>query len=105
MQDRTTVQNGSAFPRTLREEVVGPPRLTRGARFSVVGFGALLIATLVIPAFSDVDMMPGLSLISAGQMVLLGFAELMDASTRRFVVAVRCGGAATALLGVAVLLL
>ena len=109
MQDqsdsRTSVGSRPTVRDELRDEVVGPPRLSKRAQFSVVAFGLLLVASLVIPVFWDVEPMPGFSLVAAGMMMLLGFAELMDASQRRLVVAVRCGGLTIALLGFAIQML
>lgn len=102
MQDQPAAQARPAARETMRDELLGPPRLTRRAQFSVVAFGLILVATLVIPVFTDTPAMPGLSLVSLGMMLLMGFAELMDASKRRFVIAVRCGGAAVALLGLVI---
>lgn len=85
--------------RELREELDGPPRPSLRARVSAVGFTVLLVATLVAPAVLDVEAMPGTSLVALGMLLLLGFAELIDASSRRFVLAVRLGGIVIALLG------
>lgn len=99
MQDQSDSQTSVASRPTLREEILGPPRPSWRARFSMVGFGLLLVASLVIPVFWDVETMPGFALVAMGMMMLLGFAELMDARNRRFVIAVRIGGIAIALLG------
>lgn len=99
MQDQSDSRtSGAAWP-AVREEIVGLPRRTRRAQFSAVAFGLLLVASLVIPVFAGSETTPGLSLVFLGMLLLLGFAELMDASQRRFVIAVRWGGMAIALLG------
>lgn len=106
MQDQSDSQTGVASPPTardqLREELVGPPRPSKRAQFSAVAFGLLLVATLSIPVFWDVEPMPGFALVAAGMMLLLGFAELMDANNRRFIIAVRGGALVIALLGFAI---
>lgn len=101
----TTAQSDPVTQSTSHSELVRPPRLHRRAQVAVVGFGLHLVASLLIPTFTDTDLMPGFALMSAGLMVLLGFAELLDARQRRFIGVVRCGGAATLLLGFAVQLL
>lgn len=106
MQDqpgsRTTAASWSAVRNELRDEFLGPPRLGKRALFSVIGFGLLLVASLVIPVLWDVEPMPGFALVAAGMMMLLGFAELLDASNRWFVTVVRVGGLVIALLGFAI---
>lgn len=84
---------------TLRNELFGPPRLSRSAQFSVACFGLLLVASLAVPSFSEADASPGLTMMLSGLMVMCGFAELLDPRQRRFVVALRFTGAGTALLG------
>ncbi|SMX65064.1 hypothetical protein BSP109_00156 [Brevibacterium sp. Mu109] len=91
--------------RTLRDEIVGPPRPSRRAQFCAVAFGALLVASLVITALTDVEVSPGLMLTNAGLMVLCGFAELLDPRQRRFVIALRLAGAGVSVLGLVLLLL
>lgn len=105
MQDQSDSRTSVASRPTVRDEIFGPPRPSKRAQFSVVAFGLLLVATLVIPVFSDTEPMPGFALVGAGMMMLLGFAELMDASNRRFVTVVRSGGFAVALLGFAIQML
>lgn len=102
MHDQPAAQTAPASRMTARDELFGPPRLTRRAQFSVVAFGLILVVSLVSPAFTDAAAMPGISLVSVGMMMLMGFAELMDASKRRFAIAVRCGGTAVALLGLVI---
>lgn len=102
MQDQSDSRTSYASRPTLRDELVGPPRATRRAHFSVVGFGLLLVASLVIPAVSDTEAIHGFSLVALGMMLLLGFAELMDASNRRLIIVVRVSGLAVALLGFAI---
>lgn len=91
--------------RTLRDEIVGPPRPTKRAQICVVGFGSLLVAGLIITALWDAEVSAGLMLTMAGLMVLCGFAELLDPRQRRFVIALRFAGAGTAVLGLVLLLL
>jgi len=102
MQDQTATRTRPASRTTVRDELLAPPRPSRRAQFSVVAFGLLLVASLVIPAVTDTAPVPGLSLVFAGMMILLGFAELLDASKRRFVIGLRVGGTAMALLGFAI---
>ena len=99
MQDQSDSRTSVASRPTVRDEIVGRHRPTRRAQFSAVAFGLLLVASLVIPVFAGSETTPGLSLVFLGMLLLLGFAELMDASQRRFVIALRWGGMAIALLG------
>lgn len=87
------------------EEVVGTTRPNVRAQAAVAGFTLLLVATLVTPVVMDVEAMPGLSLIILGMLLVVGFAELIDASSRGFLLAVRLGGIAIALLGLIIQLL
>lgn len=59
--------------------------------------------TDVVPALTEVDAQPGFSLSLLGAMVLFGFAQILEPSQRRFAIAVRVAGMATALLGVFVM--
>lgn len=103
MEGRAHTQHdtGSTFGRTLRNELLGPPRLGRRAQFFVVIFGLLFVVSLVIPALSGVDASPGVSLMFSGLMIMGGFAELLDSRQRRFIIALRIAGAGTALFGAA----
>lgn len=101
MQDQSDSRTSSAFWPTVREELLGPSRPSKRAQFSVAGFALLLIASLVLPQIAETEAMPGISLVALGMLLLLGVAELMDASQRRFVIAVRGSGSAMALLGFA----
>ena len=94
----------SETTRTLRDEIVGPPRPSRRAQVCAVAFGSLLVAGLVITALSDAEVPPGLMLTTAGLMILCGFAELLDPRQRRFVIALRLAGAGAAVLGLLLLL-
>ncbi|WP_394216225.1 hypothetical protein [Brachybacterium vulturis] len=87
------------------EELVRAPRPIVRARIGAAAFTVLLVITLVAPVVIDAEAMPGLSLIALGNLLLMGFAELIDASSRGFLLAVRLGGVAIALLGLVVLLL
>ena len=102
MQDQSDSRTSYASRPTVRDELFGPPRATRRAQLSMVAFGLLLVVTLVIPVVSDTEAMPGFSLVALGMMMLMGFAELMDASNRRLAIAVRGSGLAVALLGFAI---
>lgn len=99
MGTRTPGDDTSDTTRTLRDEIVGPPRPSRRAQFCVVAFGSLLVAGLVITALSDAEVSPGLMLTMAGLMILCGFAELLDPRQGRFVIALRLAGAGAAVLG------
>lgn len=74
------------------------PAQSGRAQVSVAFFSVLLVATLVAPVVMGSAPLPGLALVCFG-MVLLGIAELSDAGSRRFVIALRLGGIAVALLG------
>lgn len=102
MQDQPDSPTSLRSRPTVRDEFFGPPRPTRRAQLSAVTFGLLLVASLVIPAFTDTQAMPGLSLVCLGMLLLLGVAELMDASQQRFIIAVRWGAMAIALLGLVI---
>lgn len=91
--------DSSSIGPALKAEFFGPPRRPRMAQYSVIAFGLLLLASLVIPSVSAVEAMPESSLTTVGLMVLLGFAELIDPARRTLINALRIGGAATALLG------
>lgn len=109
MQDQSDSQTSVASRPTvrneLRDEFFGLPCPSGRAQFSVIAFGLLLVAAVVIPVFSDTEPMPGYVLVTAGMMMLMGFAELMDASHQQFITAVRGGGLVIALLGFAIQLL
>lgn len=83
----------------------GPPRLNRAAKVSVVGFGLLLVLSLVVPSLSGTDASPGLTLTLSGLMIMCGFAELLDPRQLRFLVALRFAGAGVVVLGVILQLL
>lgn len=102
MEDQTATQARPAPTTQLRDELVGPPRPSRRAVLALVAFGLLLTATLAIDGLTDVPPMPGVALVAAGMMLLLGVAELLDPAARRLVIGVRVGGSAMALLGFAV---
>ena len=98
----------SAEPRARQE----PSTLSRphsrprpGPQISAALFALLLVASLAIPAFSDVAPMPGLSLVFAGLLLLTGPAELLHPRPRRCAAALRWGGAAMAVLGLVAQLL
>lgn len=99
MADLDPAADASPSRPTLKGELFGSPRQTRAAQFSAVWFGLLLVASLAISSLSAAEVAPGLSMTMAGLMVLCGFAELIDSSQRSFVIALRFGGVATALLG------
>ncbi|MDN5687884.1 MAG: hypothetical protein L0G94_14600 [Brachybacterium sp.] len=99
MQDRSDPRTSSAAWPALRDDIVGPPRPSWRARYSLALFGLLLVASLAIPVFTETPAMPGISLVMLGMLLLLGVAELLDPGPRRFVIAVRGGGTAIALLG------
>lgn len=105
MQDQSDSRTTVASRPTVHEEPVAPPRPSRRAQFSVVAFGLLLVAAVVIPVFWNAEPMPGFSLVAAGMMMVMGFAELMDASNRWFITVVRGGGFVIALLGFAIQML
>lgn len=106
MADLDLPAETSAFRKTLKVELLGPPRPTRAAQFCAVAFGLLLVGGLIVSSLSPADApAPGWSLTMAGLMVMCGFAELIDSNQRNFVVALRFGGAATALIGLLLQLL
>lgn len=106
MADLDLPAETSAFRKTLKVELLGPPRRTRAAQFCAVAFGLLLVGGLIVSSLSPADApAPGWSLTMAGLMVMCGFAELIDSNQRNFVVALRFGGAATALIGLLLQLL
>lgn len=100
-QHSATQDRPDARPR-LRDEFTRPPRPSGRAVFSLIAFGLLLTANLAIDGLTGVSPMPGLALVAAGMMLLLGVAELLDPSARRLVIGVRLGGVAMALLGLVV---
>lgn len=99
MQEQSESRTGVAPRPRMRDEFIGPPRPSTRARISMVAFVLLLVASLTISALSTADATPGISLVALGMLMLLGFAELMDPSQRRFIIAVRLSGLAIALLG------
>lgn len=101
MQDQPDTQTHHTSRPSLGEQSDGPPRSSGGARVSVALFAVLLAAALVAPVVTNSEAMPGLSLVFLG-MLLLGVAELIDASSRGFLIAVRLGGIVFALLGLMV---
>ncbi|MGO1764877.1 MAG: hypothetical protein ACTH0M_11685 [Brevibacterium yomogidense] len=105
METRPTGDEAPDASRTLRDEILGGPRLDRRAQFCAVAFGSLLVASLVITALTDAEVSPGLMLTNAGLMVLCGFAELLDPRQHRFVIALRLAGTGAAVLGLVLLLL
>ncbi|TGD13625.1 hypothetical protein [Brevibacterium sp. S111] len=105
MVDADIPAGASTSRRTFKDELFGPPRHNSAAKFSVVAFGLVLVASLVAPSLSWAEAMPGTSLTTAGLMVLCGFAELIDAHHRRLVVALRFAGLSAALLGLLLQLL
>ena len=98
MQDQPAAQTHPTSRPSDGERLDGPPRSNGRAQVSVASFTVLLVATLVAPVVTNTESLPGLALVSLG-MVLLGVAELIDASSRGFLIAVRLGGIAIALLG------
>lgn len=82
--------------------LTGPPHRRWNARFALVAFGLLLTASLAIPAVAEVAPMPGGSLVFLGLMLLLGVAELLEAGSRRLVIALRIAGMVISLLGLVV---
>ncbi|WP_087007838.1 hypothetical protein [Brevibacterium yomogidense] len=96
----TDQPSSDAAPRRpVRSGLFGPPRRSRAAQFSVVGFGLLLVVSLVITALSDAEVSPGLALTFTGLMFLCGVAELLDSEQVRFAIVLRLTGAAIAALG------
>lgn len=85
-----------------REEADGPPRAGWRPVVSLIGFGLLLVVTLLIDALSDASTMSGAALTFAGIMLLAGVADLLDPAARRLAAGVRIGGMVMALLGLAV---
>lgn len=98
----TTAATSAASQQARPGALTGPPHQRWNARFALVAFGLLLTASLVIPAVAEVAPMPGASLVFLGMMLLLGVAELIEASSRRLVIALRIGGVAISLLGLVV---
>ena len=80
-------------------EPIAPPRAANPARISASVFTLLLVATLLAPVVLDTEAMPGLALVNLGLALSAGFSELIDPSSRGFVLAVRFGGIAITLLG------
>lgn len=76
----------------MSEQLFGAPRPSRRAQSSVVAFGLIGLASLAVPALSDVAPMPGTTLLALGAMLMCGVAELIDRSLRRFGVALRFAG-------------
>lgn len=97
-QDNPAAQTRPRPRRSPGAELTGPPRPSVRAQVSVALFTVLLVAVLVAPSVTATEPLPGLALVCLG-MVLLGVAELIDASSRGFLIAVRLGGIAIALLG------
>lgn len=92
--------NSESTPRSaLKDEFLGPPRHSRTAQFSVVSFGVLMVVGLLIPAFSDIEVHAGITLVGTGFMIWLGFSELLTPEQRKFTVALRFAGAAVVMLG------
>lgn len=96
-QTDTRTRTGSTPP--VPEERSGASRPSGRAQFGLAFFGLLLAVTLTVDAFSDAPSMQGLALTTAGLMLLIGVAELLDPAARRLVIGVRIGGVAMALLG------
>lgn len=67
--------------------------------FSLIIFGLVLTASLVIDGVSDASPDPGIALVAAGFMLCFGVANLLDPAARRLVAGVRIGGYVMALLG------
>lgn len=84
---------------TLKSELFGPPRRNRKAQYSVVAFGLLMVATVVVPVTTATEALPGPTLVAAGFMVWLGFSELLDPDQRRFVIGLRFAGSTVVMLG------
>ena len=84
------------------EQLDGASRPNVRAQVGAAGFTVLLVATLLAPVVMDVEAMPGISLVALGMLLLLGFAELIDTSSRGFLLAVRLGGIVIALLGLVI---
>ncbi|MGP9538085.1 DUF2975 domain-containing protein [Brachybacterium sp. AOP43-C2-M15] len=102
MQDRSTTRATPSSRPTVREELIGPPRPSGRAHVSVIAFGVLMIASLVIDAVTPVSPNPGATLVFAGLMFFMGVAELLDPGRKRLVLGVRFGGMAIALLGLVI---
>lgn len=102
MEQHSAIQDRPDARPRLRDEFTGPPRPSGRAVFSLIAFGLLLTVTLAIDGLADVPPMPGLALVAAGMMLLLGVAELLGPSARRLVIGVRVGGIVMALLGLVV---
>ena len=99
MQDQPDTRTQPAPPPSPGAEPIAQPRAGNPARISASVFTLLLVATLVAPVVLDTEPMPGLALMSLGLLLSAGFSQLIDASSRGFVLAVRFGGIAITLLG------
>lgn len=100
MQDQPDVRTRPAAQSSPGTEPAAPPRPSGRARVCAILFTALLVATLLAPVVLDTAPMPGIALVNLGILLSAGFAELIDASNRGFLLAVRLGGIAIALLGI-----
>lgn len=98
MQDQPDLRTRPAAQSSPGTEPAAPPRPS--GRVCAILFTALLVATLLAPVVLDTAPMPGIALVNLGILLSAGFAELIDASNRGFLLAVRLGGIAIALLGI-----
>ncbi|HLR27838.1 MAG TPA: hypothetical protein VK086_04020 [Ruania sp.] len=88
----------------LRNELLGPPRRTRAAQYSLVSFGALTVVSLMIQAFSDIEVHAGTTLVGIGFMTWCGFSELLAPDQRRLTIGLRFSGIIIVMLGFLTLL-
>ena len=99
MQDQPDTRTRPAPHPSPGAEPIAAPRAGNPARISASIFTLLLVATLLAPVVLDTEPMPGLALMNLGLLLSAGFSQLIDASSRGFVLAVRLGGIAITLLG------